>query len=85
MSRFRPQIPIIAAVTDVRAYHKLSINWGVCPVLAELQPDTDTLFAHAAERALASGLAKKGDTVTITAGVPVGVSGNTNILKVEVI
>ncbi|GHU99966.1 pyruvate kinase [Clostridia bacterium] len=85
ISRFRPGIPIVAAVTDLKAYHKLSINWGVTPVLADLQPDTDALFRHAADRALSTGLVKKGDIVVITAGVPVGVSGNTNILKIEVV
>ncbi|MDR1092592.1 MAG: pyruvate kinase [Clostridiales bacterium] len=85
ISRFRPQIPIIAAVTDAKAYNKLSINWGIYPVMAELQPDTDALFRHAADKALATGLVKRGDIVTITAGIPVGVSGNTNILKIEIV
>jgi pyruvate kinase len=85
ISRFRPQIPIIAAVTDAKAYNKLSINWGVYPVLAELQADTDTLFNHAVERAMSTGLVKRGEVVTITAGVPVGVAGNTNILKIVVV
>jgi len=85
ISRYRPEIPIIAAVTDPKAYNKLSINWGVHPVLAEVQPDTDTLFRHAVERALTTGLVKRGNIVTITAGVPVGDAGNTNILKIEVV
>jgi len=85
ISRFRPSVPIVAAVTDFKAYNKLSINWGVYPVMAELQPDTDTLFRHAVNKALETGLVKQGDIVTITAGVPVGDSGNTNILKIEVV
>ncbi len=85
ISRFRPSMPIIAAVTSVKAYHKLAINWGVTPVLAELQLDTDNLFRHAVSLAKDTGLVKKGDIVTITAGLPVIESGNTNILKIETV
>ena len=85
ISRFRPSMPIIAAVTSVKAYNKLAINWGVNPVLAELQLDTDNLFRHAVSLAKDTGLVKKGDIVTITAGIPVIESGNTNILKIETV
>ena len=83
ISRFRPEMPIIAAVTNVKSYHKLAINWGVFPVQAELQLDTDDLLKHAADVAKSSGLVKKGDIVTITAGIPVVEAGNTNLLKIE--
>lgn len=83
ISRFRPQMPIIAAVTNVKSYHKLAINWGVYPVQAELQLATDDLLKHALDIAKRTGLVKKGDIVTITAGIPVIEAGNTNLLKIE--
>jgi pyruvate kinase len=83
ISRFRPNVPIIAAVTDEKSYQKLAINWGVTPVLAKMQDSTDTLFDHAIELAKTTGWVKRGDTVVITAGIPVGISGNTNIMKVQ--
>jgi pyruvate kinase len=83
ISRFRPSVPIIAAVTDEKAYNKLAINWGVLAVRAEMQPNTDELFSHAITLAKSTGLVRAGDTVVITAGVPVGIPGNTNIMKIE--
>jgi len=83
ISRFRPDMPIIAAVTDLKAYNQMAISWGVVPVLAQMQANTDKLFAHAVELAKGTGIVKKGDTVVITAGIPVGIPGNTNIMKIE--
>jgi pyruvate kinase len=83
ISSFRPAPPIIAVTTNKKVYHKLSLSWGVIPVLGAMQQNTDLLFAHAIDCAKKTGIVKKGDIVVITAGVPVGVSGNTNILKIE--
>lgn len=83
ISSFRPAPPIIAVTTNKKVYHKLSLSWGVIPVLGVMQQNTDLLFAHAIDCAKKTGIVKKGDIVVITAGVPVGVSGNTNILKIE--
>jgi pyruvate kinase len=85
ISRFRPAVPIVAAVTSPKAYQKLSINWGVEPVLADLQNDTDSLLKHAVDCAKSIGAVKRGDLVAITAGIPVVTSGNTNILKIETV
>ena len=85
ISRFRPEMPIIAAVTSEKSYQKLAINWGVTPVMAELQTDTDKLFRHAVDLAVKTGIVKKKDTAIIVAGIPVITAGNTNILKIEVI
>ncbi|HHW89435.1 MAG TPA: pyruvate kinase [Clostridiales bacterium] len=83
ISSFRPAPPIIAVTTNQKVYHKLSLSWGVTPVLGVTQKNTDLLFAHAIDCAKKTGIVKKGDIVVITAGVPVGISGNTNILKIE--
>lgn len=83
ISSFRPSAPIIAATTSKKAYYKLALSWGVTPVLAAPQPNTDLLFAHAIECAKKTGLVSAGDMVVITAGVPVAISGNTNILKID--
>ncbi|HEY8444100.1 MAG TPA: pyruvate kinase [Clostridia bacterium] len=83
ISSFRPAPPIIAVTTSKKVFHKLSLSWGIVPVLGSPQKNTDLLFEHAIECAKKTGIIKKGDIVVITAGVPVGVSGNTNILKIE--
>ena len=82
ISRFRPNVPIIAATTSKKAYNKLAINWGITPCMAKLQENTDKLFEHAIECAKNTGFVKSGDLCALTAGVPVGISGNTNILKI---
>jgi len=83
ISRFRPLVPVIGATTSQKTYFQLALSWGVIPVLAEQKDKTDALFAHAAECALKTGVVKDGDIVVIVAGVPVGVSGNTNVLKIQ--
>jgi len=83
ISRFRPHMPIIACVTEEKSYHQMSINWGIVPVRAKMQTNTDRLIAHAIQLAKSTGIVRKGDTVVITAGVPVGMPGLTNIMKIE--
>lgn len=85
VSSFRPQIKQIACTSNPRTYNQLALSWGVMPVMAEEQKDTDGLFEQAVEKALETGLVRHGDAVVITAGVPVGISGSTNILKVQVV
>jgi pyruvate kinase len=83
ISRFRPQVPIIGATTSQKTYYQLALKWGVIPVHAEVQGNSDDLIAHAVECALKTKIVKKGDLVVITAGAPVGVSGNTNMIKIQ--
>lgn len=85
VSKFRPDCPIIATTTSAKVCRQLALSWGVSPLLAEMKTTTDDLFEHAVEKALESGIVKNGDLVVITAGVPVGVSGTTNILKVHLV
>ena len=56
---------------------------GFKPVLCQLKDNTDELFDHAVDVTVKAGAAKKGDTVVITAGIPLGMSGTTNMLKVR--
>ena len=85
VSRFRPECVIIGATTSEKAYNQLALNWGVLPVMAQMQANSDELFAHAMECAKSTGVVKEGDLVVITAGVPVGVSGNSNTMRIDYI
>ena len=85
VSRFRPGCPIVAMCSDEKVRRQLSISWGVMPFLCEDVKDTDTLFAMCAYTALKNGAVHTGDTVVITAGVPIGKSGSTNLIKAQVI
>lgn len=83
VSKFRPSEAIVAATPDVKTFHQLSLSWGVFPVLALNQDDTDRLFLHAIDCARQLDIVSKGDKVVITAGVPLKQSGTTNLLKVQ--
>lgn len=85
ISKYRPVCNIIAGTTSDKAYRQLNMSWGVTPVHLEEQNEIFTLFDHAVKAGKAQGLLKSGDKVVITAGVPLGVSGNTNMLKVQVV
>lgn len=83
VSKYRPRIPIIAMTPSRDVCGRLVLNWGVQSFqIAELS-SVDELFAMGARFSKALGLAKPGDLVVITAGIPIGVSGTTNLLKVE--
>lgn len=85
ISSFRPVCPIIATVTSERVRRQLNLSWGVYPIMCEEKDTTDSLFEHAVERAVESGLIQRGDLVVITGGAPVGISGTTNIVKVHLV
>ncbi len=85
ISKYRPACPIIAAAVDERVARQLSMSWGVIPVKAEQKETSDELFDHALELARETGIVASGDVVVITGGVPLGVSGTTNIVKVEIV
>ena len=85
VSKFRPVQTIVAATPSVKTFHQLSLSWGVVPVLALNQDDTDHLFVHAVDCAKQLDLVTAGDTVVITAGVPLKQTGTTNLLKVQVV
>ena len=83
ISRFRPSAPIIAPTTSEKAYNQLALNWGVLPTLSKKQDSSDDLFRHVVNCALNTGMVAEGDLVVVAAGVPVGVSGNTNTMRIE--
>lgn len=85
ISRFRPSAPIIAPTTSQKAYNQLAMNWGVLPTLSKMQESNDDLFRHVVNCALNTGMVEEGDLVVIAAGVPVGVSGNTNTMRIETV
>ena len=85
ISKWRPSVPILACVTDMHVYYQLAISWGVTPLLMEEVNSTDELLAQSARVAQTTGILEKGDYIVTTAGVPVGISGTTNILKADVV
>ncbi len=85
ISKYRPFTPIVGATTDETVWRQLALSWGVTPVLCEEMHSTDDLFAHAVAKAKEAGVVKAGDLAVITAGIPLGVSGTTNMLKVQVV
>lgn len=83
VSKHRPSSMIIGCTTNKKVWRQINLSWGVVPLLCEEKYNTDELFAHAVEVSKESGLVKTGDIVVITAGIPLGISGTTNMLKVE--
>ena len=85
VSKFRPECPVFACTPDPGAHRQMKLVWGVVPLLTVQDNNTTNLFSHAVGAALESGYVKLGDLVVLTAGVPVGYAGTTNMLKVHVI
>ena len=83
--RFRPACPIAALTMHEKVRRQLNISWGVTPYLTGEVNSTDRIFSLSAEVALKERLVENGDTVVITAGVPLGKSGSTNLIKAQVI
>ncbi|GIO88464.1 pyruvate kinase [Paenibacillus faecis] len=82
VSKYRPKAPIIAVTTEDQTLRRLALNWGVTPVKGQLASSTDEMFDNAMKGGLDSGLVKEGDLVVITAGIPLGRSGSTNLVKI---
>ncbi|NLC43928.1 MAG: pyruvate kinase [Clostridiales bacterium] len=85
ISRFRPACPIIATTTSPQVQRQLNMSWGVVPFLVKEAKSTDEMFDMGADIARKSDIVENGDIIAITAGVPVGISGTTNILKVQTV
>lgn len=85
VSKFRPKAPIIAATTSRKVMRKLSLTWGVYPTLAVKSTSTDEVIEMAIHSALEKDFISEGDLIVITAGIPVSVSGSTNLLKVHTV
>ncbi|HIW71228.1 MAG TPA: pyruvate kinase, partial [Candidatus Levilactobacillus faecigallinarum] len=85
ISKYRPNADILAVTFDDRTRRGLMVNWGVYPIVTEKPANTDEMFDLAAAKAVETGLAKEGDLILITAGVPVGERGTTNLMKIQLI
>ena len=79
----RPVTEIVAPTPELATYRQLTLVWGVCPLLVDQFADTDTMIVTVVEAARSRGVVQDGDLVIITAGVPVGGTGLTNLLKVH--
>ena len=84
IAKYLPVCPIIGCTTDERVYRQLNLLWGVTPVVMKEANTADELFDHAVELAEQKGLIARGELVVIAAGVPVGLSGTTNMMKVQI-
>ncbi|CEP91355.1 pyruvate kinase [[Clostridium] sordellii] len=85
VSKFRPECPIIAATNDDKVMRRLALTWGVYPIIAKEATNTDEVVENSINAAKEASYLENGELVVITAGVPVGVSGTTNLIKVHVI
>ncbi|MBQ3547190.1 MAG: pyruvate kinase [Clostridia bacterium] len=85
VSRFRPAVPIIGITTSEKTWRRLSLSWGVIPMMCENYNSTDVLFYSAAKITKEVLSLEKGDKIVLTGGVTNGQTGNTNLIKVDVI
>ncbi len=79
----RPSVPILAVTTEVATYRQLALVWGVQTVRVDRVPSYDAMLGVVRDLLLKGGLARRGDRIVMTAGVPWEVSGSTNLIKVE--
>ena len=85
VARYRPDCDIIGCTPSKTVAHQLNLVWGVSPVLVEEKNNVFDLFDYALDTTRDQGLMKEGDIAVITSGVPIGVSGTTNMIKVQVV
>ena len=81
VSKHRPDVPVLAAVTSERVAGQLCLSWGVRPYIVPPAGNTDQMIFNAVDGAMAAGMVKWGDPVVVVAGVPAGVPGNTCLVK----
>lgn len=85
ISKYRPKAPILAITSDIRICRRLTLVWGVLTQYRERANTTDEMLQHAMEAAQEAKFVSNGDTVIITAGLPVGETGMTNMMKIHVV
>lgn len=83
VSKYRPRVPILAITPNRSTQRQLSLSWGVHALQIPEPSNISTLFSRGARVARRTGMAREGDLVVITGGIPIGVPGSTNLLKVE--
>ena len=84
VAKYRPSMPVIAVTPNSSVCRQLTLVWGVVPLLIDKCSDTDIMFNLSVQSALRAGLIEQGDMVVLTAGVPFGVTGTTNLVKVHI-
>jgi len=82
VARFRPPCPVVGLTPNSQTQRQLTLSWGVIPALVAPFSDTEEMFDLAEFWVLDQGLARQGDRVIVTAGVPAGIPGTTNLVKV---
>ena len=85
LSRYRPACVIVGCTTEKHVWRQLALSWGPVPLMIAEESNTDDLFEHAVDAAVQNGLVHDGELVVLTAGVPLGISGTTNLMKVHVV
>ena len=85
LSKYRPQQPIIACVMREQVQRQLSLSWGITPLMMSLAHSTDELIEMSTALAKENGYLHNGELAVVTAGVPVGVSGTTNLIKIHMV
>jgi len=85
VAKYRPICPIIACTPDPVVQRQLKLNWGIIPLLTKKETDTSELFTRAVDAAVQAGYLMRGELIVLTAGVPVGHSGTTNMVKVHIV
>lgn len=85
ISKYRPNCPIIGCSPLDQVCRQMNLSWGVVPMKIQEEFNTDDLFEHAVDAAEKAGYVKQGELVVITAGVPLGIAGTTNLVKVHVV
>jgi len=85
VARYRPRVPIIARSPKKTTVRQLTLCWGVCPRQSKEIKDTDDMIQKAKNAALKSSFVRKGEKIVVVAGIPFGIAGNTNLIKVEVV
>ena len=85
LSKYRPQQPIIACVMREQVQRQLSLSWGITPLMMSLAHSTDELIEMSTALAKENGFLHNGELAVVTAGVPVGISGTTNMIKIHMV
>ena len=83
LARLRPHVQLLAVTPDLSVWRQLALSWGTVPLLASVKSDTDMAMREAVALAKRAGHVKDGDTVVFTAGMPFGVGGTTNLIRIH--
>lgn len=85
ISKFRPMSPIVGCTMEEKVCRQLNLSWNVYPIMIQEETDVDVLFDHAVDAAQQAGIVSSGDIAVITAGMPLGITGTTNMMKVHIV